>query len=100
MSRGAWSIIIKPGGINATNRCSLRPEIKQRLPVCVLLLYCQSAIDGIVANRPWDKAVTTLHTQSVPLSIAFHAYDPHVAIANEADVIRLVLQIRVTRCGW
>ncbi|KAI9513093.1 hypothetical protein F5148DRAFT_1273335 [Russula earlei] len=41
----------------------------------------------IAFNRPWDKAVTTLQIQSVPLSIAFHAYDPHVAIANETDTI-------------
>ena len=44
MSRGAWSIIIKPGVINATSRCSLKLEIKQRLPVCVLF-FC-------TANQP------------------------------------------------
>ncbi|KAH9056937.1 raptor N-terminal caspase like domain-containing protein [Lactarius vividus] len=41
----------------------------------------------IAFGRPWDKAVTTLHIQGVPLSMAFHAYDPHIAIANETDVI-------------
>ncbi|KAI0307654.1 hypothetical protein B0F90DRAFT_1621839 [Multifurca ochricompacta] len=41
----------------------------------------------IAFGRPWDKSVTTLHTHGVPLSMAFHAYDPHIAIANEADII-------------
>jgi hypothetical protein len=59
-------------------------------PLALLL-----AAEIIVASRPWDKAVTTLHIQGVPLSMAFHAYDPHVAIANEADIIRSVLKIRV-----
>jgi regulator-associated protein of mTOR len=49
------------------------------------------ATEIIVAGRPWDKAVTTLHIDGAPLSIAFHAYDPHVAIANETDIIRSVL---------
>jgi hypothetical protein len=57
------------------------------LSTFVLLLVAEIA----VANRPWDKAVTTLHVQGVPLSMAFHAYDPHVAIANEGDIIRSVL---------
>lgn len=68
---------------------------------CLYLPLCLPAIDtdSIVADRPWDKPVTTLQFQSVPLSIAFHAYDPHVAVANEADIIRSVLQVGVTRCG-
>jgi len=101
MSRGAWSTIIKLGAINVTNMYCLRLWIKQRSLVCALLLSCLPAIDtdSIVADRPWDKPVTTLQFQSVPLSIAFHAYDPHVAIANEGDIIRLVLQVGVTRCG-
>ena len=93
MSRGAWSTTIKLGVINATNKFSLRLGIRRRSPVCVPLLYHQLDIDRIVADRPWDKAVTTLHIQSVPLSIAFHAYDPHVAIANDANMIRSVLMI-------
>ena len=102
MSRGAWSTIIKLGAINVTNRCFLRLEIRQRSLVCAPLLSCLSATntDSIVADRPWDKLVTTLQFQSVPLSIAFHAYDSHVAIANEADIIRLVLQIGVAYGGY
>jgi hypothetical protein len=99
MSRGAWSTIIKPGAINVMNRCSLKLGIKQKLLVCTFFLPCQSAFESIVANRPWDKAVTTLQFQGVPLSLAFHAYDPHVAIASEADIIRSVLQIGVARRG-
>ncbi|KAI0271448.1 raptor N-terminal caspase like domain-containing protein [Gloeopeniophorella convolvens] len=41
----------------------------------------------IASGRPWDKPVTTMHVHGVPLSIAFHSYDPHVAIANENDII-------------
>jgi len=101
MSQGAWSTITKLGAINVTNRCCLRLGSKQKSLVRAPLLSCLLAIDtdSIVADRPWDKLVTTLQFQSVPLSIAFHAYDSHVAIANEADIIRSVLQIGVARRG-
>jgi hypothetical protein len=59
--------------------------------VCLSPLVLLLVAETVVANRSWDKTVTTLHVQGVPLSMAFHAYDPHVAIANEADIIRSVL---------
>jgi hypothetical protein len=59
--------------------------------VCLSSLVLLLVAEIVIANRSWDKAVTTLHVQGVPLSMAFHAYDPHVAIANEADIIRSVL---------
>ncbi|KAI0066602.1 hypothetical protein BV25DRAFT_1820620 [Artomyces pyxidatus] len=39
----------------------------------------------VAADRPWDKPVATLHTHGKPLSLAFHAYDPHIVVANETD---------------
>ncbi|KAI0321261.1 hypothetical protein OF83DRAFT_1100511 [Amylostereum chailletii] len=41
----------------------------------------------IAEGRPWDKPVTTIHTPGVPLSMAFHSFDPHVVVANETDTI-------------
>ncbi|KAH9934060.1 raptor N-terminal caspase like domain-containing protein [Epithele typhae] len=35
----------------------------------------------------WDRPVKTIQIKGLPLSLAFHAYDPHLVIANEADVI-------------
>lgn len=39
---------------------------------------------------PWDRPVATLQTFGHPLSLAFHAYDPHLVVANESDMIRCV----------
>ncbi|KAI0327680.1 hypothetical protein GY45DRAFT_1327330 [Cubamyces sp. BRFM 1775] len=35
----------------------------------------------------WDKPVTTIQVSGLPLSLAFHAFDPHLVIANESDMI-------------
>ena len=40
---------------------------------------------------PWDRPVATLQTSGHPLSLAFHAYDPHLVVANESDTIRCAL---------
>lgn len=39
-------------------------------------------------GRRWDRPVTMLHVSGSPLSIAFHAYDPHLVIANETDTVQ------------
>ncbi|KAJ8501646.1 hypothetical protein ONZ45_g12060 [Pleurotus djamor] len=35
----------------------------------------------------WDRPVASLHVQGHPLTMAFHAYDQHLIIANEADSV-------------
>ncbi|KAI8980557.1 hypothetical protein BD414DRAFT_492558 [Trametes punicea] len=35
----------------------------------------------------WDRPVTTIQVNGLPLSLAFHAFDPHLVIANESDMI-------------
>ncbi|KAI0756148.1 hypothetical protein C8Q80DRAFT_1115762 [Daedaleopsis nitida] len=35
----------------------------------------------------WEKPVNTISINGLPLSLAFHAYDPHLVIANESDMI-------------
>ncbi|KAI0370082.1 hypothetical protein BV20DRAFT_1113337 [Pilatotrama ljubarskyi] len=35
----------------------------------------------------WDRPVTTIQINGLPLSLAFHAFDPHLVIANESDMI-------------
>lgn len=40
---------------------------------------------------PWDRPVATLQTPGHPLCLAFHAYDPHLVVANESDTIRYAL---------
>ncbi|KAL0951936.1 hypothetical protein HGRIS_008588 [Hohenbuehelia grisea] len=35
----------------------------------------------------WDRSVATLQNQGVPLSMAFHAFDKHLVVANEADMV-------------
>ena len=32
----------------------------------------------------------TIQVNGLPLSLAFHAYDPHLVIANESDMITFV----------
>lgn len=43
----------------------------------------------IADGRRWDRPVTMLHVSGSPLSIAFHAYDPHLVIANETDTVQV-----------
>ncbi|KAI0829041.1 hypothetical protein BC628DRAFT_1362076 [Trametes gibbosa] len=35
----------------------------------------------------WDRPVPTIQINGLPLSLAFHAFDPHLVIANESDMI-------------
>ncbi|RPD64751.1 hypothetical protein L227DRAFT_540999 [Lentinus tigrinus ALCF2SS1-6] len=35
----------------------------------------------------WEKPVNTIQINGLPLSLAFHAFDPHLVIANEFDMI-------------
>lgn len=41
----------------------------------------------VAQNSRWDKYVTKIQIQGHPLSLAFHAYDNHLVIANESDMI-------------
>ena len=42
------------------------------------------------ARCRWEKPVTTISINGLPMSLAFHAYDPHLVIANESDMITYV----------
>lgn len=35
----------------------------------------------------WDRPVNTIQINGLPMSLAFHAFDPHLVIANESDMI-------------
>ncbi|KAJ7082524.1 hypothetical protein C8R43DRAFT_1052351 [Mycena crocata] len=41
----------------------------------------------IAETRRWDRPVTTLHVPGHPLTMAFHAFDKHLFVANESDVV-------------
>ncbi|KZV72684.1 hypothetical protein PENSPDRAFT_750813 [Peniophora sp. CONT] len=41
----------------------------------------------VAEGKSWGKAVTTLHIPGAPLNMAFHSFDPHLVVANEADNI-------------
>ncbi|OBZ68569.1 WD repeat-containing protein mip1 [Grifola frondosa] len=45
----------------------------------------------------WDRPVTTIQVNGLPLSMAFHAYDPHLVVANETDMITVWDWIRRKR---
>lgn len=38
----------------------------------------------------WNRTVGTFQTGGFPAQLAFHAYDPHLAVTNEHDSIRSV----------
>lgn len=42
------------------------------------------------ARCRWDRPVTTIQINGLPLSLAFHAFDPHLVIANESDMVTYV----------
>ena len=45
----------------------------------------------------WDRPVVTIQTGAFPAQLAFHAYDPHLAVANEGDSITCVLNEQISR---
>ncbi|KAI0640244.1 hypothetical protein C8Q77DRAFT_121368 [Trametes polyzona] len=45
----------------------------------------------------WDRPVATIQINGLPLSLAFHAFDPHLVIANESDMITVWDWIRRKR---
>ncbi|EIN14287.1 hypothetical protein PUNSTDRAFT_140611 [Punctularia strigosozonata HHB-11173 SS5] len=61
------------------------------------LVWRQSRIDQVIKetekqakhadNCQWDRPVRTLYTPGIPLSMTFHAYDQHLIIADERDMI-------------
>ena len=42
------------------------------------------------ARCRWDRPVNTIQINGLPMSLAFHAFDPHMVIANESDMITYV----------
>ena len=51
-----------------------------------------------VARCRWEKPVNTIQINGLPLSLAFHAFDPHLVIANESDMITYV-PVTIGRLG-
>lgn len=47
------------------------------------------------ARCRWEKPVNTIQINGLAVSLAFHAFDPHLVIANESDMITYV-----TSCYW
>ncbi|KAJ9100485.1 hypothetical protein QFC21_003524 [Naganishia friedmannii] len=43
--------------------------------------------DAVAINQPWTKSVGILHNDSWPSILEFHAFEPHLAVADEADNI-------------
>jgi len=41
-----------------------------------------------IDNGRWDRTVATLSVSGHPLNMALHAFDDHLVVANENDMIR------------
>ena len=41
----------------------------------------------IIAEHAWDKEEGTLHNDAWPLQLAFHSYDPVMAVTDDTDKI-------------
>ncbi|KAH7920933.1 hypothetical protein BV22DRAFT_765532 [Leucogyrophana mollusca] len=51
-------------------------------------VIAETQSQAIVAESSrWDRPVASLQVNGQPLSMALHAYDPHLVVANEADMI-------------
>lgn len=97
MNLGAYNTITKYGGNRETRGCLRRRDLRRNMPVScnlsdsVHLVMTPPAVSELC---PWDRPVATLQTSGHPLSLAFHAYDPHLVVANESDTIRYTLPRR------
>ncbi|KAK4687771.1 regulatory associated protein of mTOR, partial [Tremellales sp. Uapishka_1] len=43
--------------------------------------------ESFAAEHAWSKELGTLHNDSLPLQLAFHSFDPHLAVTDDADTI-------------
>ncbi|KAI0931160.1 hypothetical protein AcV5_005293 [Taiwanofungus camphoratus] len=41
----------------------------------------------VASSCKWDRPVTSIQVSGLPVQLAFHAYDPHLVVTNESDVI-------------
>ena len=58
---------------------------------CVLELYRSTQLTRLHPETSrWDRPVANLQVSSNPLCMTLHAYDPHLVIANDTDMIRFV----------
>lgn len=42
----------------------------------------------------WDRPVTTLQVNGVPLTTVLHSYDSHLVFANDTDMIRFAISFK------
>ncbi|KAF7307461.1 Mip1 [Mycena indigotica] len=50
--------------------------------------------------RSWDRPVATLQVHGYPLTMAFHSFDKHLFIANEADIVSVWDWSQKRRLSW
>lgn len=57
------------------------------------------SIDSVESSR-WDRPVANLQVSGNPLCMTLHAYDPHLVITNDTDMIRFVRYALVNQCVY
>lgn len=96
MSRVVFSSIIKFGGNNATIMLSKILKLKRLSQVS----YSNNNNEDIflpffTETCSWERPVATLFTTNHPLTMAFHSFDKQLIIANETDMIRYVIFLKL-----
>ena len=91
-SQAVSSTTIKSGANSETSMSlrTLRNKRAKPVSTCPLKVTTRPLIQICTARCRWDKPVNTIQVSGLPVSLAFHAYDPHLVIANESDMITSV----------
>jgi len=94
MSQEVFSTITKYGANSETSKSSQRLRHSQKSPVSNnrlfdILIHSLTRVLPYIPpeNSRWDKYVSKLQVPGYPLSMAFHAFDNHLVVANETDMI-------------
>lgn len=84
MSRDRQLITSKLGNIFGMSSSS---RLANRMRSMLVSLYHSSYYTKLmfVAHNPWNEDAGTLHNDAWPLQLAFHSFDPVMAITDDAD---------------
>jgi hypothetical protein len=89
MKRVVFSTTTKFGDSSAMIKSSrsLNPSLKLHVRTFIVHTDALGLLRHNLEECKWDRPVATLQVTGHPLCMAFHAYDKHLIIANESDMI-------------
>ncbi|KZT01152.1 WD40 repeat-like protein [Laetiporus sulphureus 93-53] len=77
----------EPGSVQYNYQIWRQQQIEQ-------VLHTTRAQAEVAASCRWDRQVSHIRVHGLPVTMAFHSFDPHLAVANESDEVTVYDWIR------